>query len=483
MRGKALVSLILVLFMVSSIFVGCKGGTPQSQSITSSNGNLQIRVTDLTDKPLQGARVVSEEQPEGQLKVNGLTDAEGRVIFNDIKSGNYKFYVSRNDYIQTEITVTITGDQTTDSTVNLAGVTQSPDDIIGTPGGPAYRANIHQQGVSNPWPPIQNTIVTLDNPANPAEINYRGYIYATTASAQVRNSLFYVTFPNVKPDDTSLPTLSIILKAEDLPAGITAAQTELQWHDGDPTRRCASAMTIQIPPIKPGQYTFNIDIVLNGVDYGRVPCTIDIVEEHTIPTVIPSTVTPAISSPTTGFTSDKSVTVTSQNGLNLSLSMRSTAFQAGEEVTVIIDEQNTFATENDVSTAKKWPLRGLTLGPCGTINYPMGLAFFQGYYTLTNISEAAPLILYDPYAILHCPMILSSISEYRFEPSSDIASVFGSCDPNPCITNFKISSELTVKGYWSSGLTTQFSIFPAGVYTVVGGDEWGSLAILHFAVQ
>jgi hypothetical protein len=31
---------------------------------------------------------------------------------------------------------------------------QSPDDIVFTPGGPAYRANVHQQGVPDTWPSI-----------------------------------------------------------------------------------------------------------------------------------------------------------------------------------------------------------------------------------------------------------------------------------------------------------------------------------------
>ena len=41
--------------------------------------------------------------------------------------------------------------------------------------------------------------------------------------------------------------------------------------------------------------------------------------------------------------------------------------------------------------AKKWPLQGLSLGPCGTLNYPFGVAIFAGYYTSANISTATPL--------------------------------------------------------------------------------------------
>jgi hypothetical protein len=94
--------------------------SPPPAAITSpTSGNLQIKVTDLTDSPLAGAKVVSEEQPEGQLKVTGGTDSSGIVIFQDIKPGKYRLYVNRFDYIQTDIMVTVTGGQTTSATVNL----------------------------------------------------------------------------------------------------------------------------------------------------------------------------------------------------------------------------------------------------------------------------------------------------------------------------------------------------------------------------
>ena len=38
-------------------------------------------------------------------------------------------------------------------------------------------------------------------------------------------------------------------------------------------------------------------------------------------------------------------------------------------------------------------------------------------------------------------------------------------------------------GYWASNnVGATFSNFEPGVYTVVGGDEWGTLVIVHFTV-
>jgi hypothetical protein len=67
---------------------------------TPANGNLRFKVIDSSYQPLGGAKVVSEEQPELQLKVSGITDTDGIVTFNDIKPGEYKFYASRFDYQQ-----------------------------------------------------------------------------------------------------------------------------------------------------------------------------------------------------------------------------------------------------------------------------------------------------------------------------------------------------------------------------------------------
>jgi hypothetical protein len=94
---------------------------PPATTLPASCGNLQVKVADSNGKPLDGAKVVSEEQPDGQLKVTGLTDANGLAIFKDIKSGNYRFYVNRYDYAQIEFTVVVTGEQTTYIGVHLAG--------------------------------------------------------------------------------------------------------------------------------------------------------------------------------------------------------------------------------------------------------------------------------------------------------------------------------------------------------------------------
>jgi len=194
------------------------------------------------------------------------------------------------------------------------------------------------------------------------------------------------------------------------------------------------------------------------------------------------TATPPISTFTPN-TSSKSV-----NGLVLSLSLNSTTFQPGQEVSVVIDEQNTLPTENNVSASNSWPLDGLSVGQsCEDFNYPIGVAISQGYYASSNVSSATPLQLYNPGNVTSCGA-MPAVSTYSFAPLSDTANVWcigPGFNSNPCLTDFKVSSEITVTGYWNwtHGQEPTLGNFTPGVYTVVGGDEWGALAVLHFIVQ
>ncbi len=71
---------------------------------------------------------------------------------------------------------------------------------------------------------------------------------------------------------------------------------------------------------------------------------------------------PAGTPPSAAF-EQTSATVHSVDGLSLTLSLDSTSYHPGDQVTVSIDEKNTLATINMVDAADKWPINGLSLGP------------------------------------------------------------------------------------------------------------------------
>jgi hypothetical protein len=200
----------------------------------------------------------------------------------------------------------------------------------------------------------------------------------------------------------------------------------------------------------------------------------------TVTTSAQTTSTPQNTLVTTSFGGVNSASSESANGLSLSLSLDSTTYQPGQAVSIVIDETNTLSKTNNVSATDKWPLSGLSVSSCGTLNYPFGVAIFQGYYTSGDVSSNTPLKLYDPVGIHSCPMILAEISTYAFQPSNDVAAIFQISNTNPVLTE-SMNSKVQLTGYWVGPAETLINFEP-GIYTVVGGDEWGSLVMVHFTV-
>ena len=196
------------------------------------------------------------------------------------------------------------------------------------------------------------------------------------------------------------------------------------------------------------------------------------------------TVNQNIVTATTPFNNGNSASSKSVNGLELFLSLDSKTYQSGQQVGIDIDEKNTLSKTNTIISSAKWPVIGLGVGPCGVLNYPFGIVIFQGNYTAANISSGTPLQIYEP-GIYHCPMTLAGISSYVFQPLSDNAALFQMSESTPVINNMEMDTEFepAPTGFWARNeVGSTFTNFEPGVYTVVAGDEWGNLVILHFTV-
>ncbi len=93
-----------------AVLGGCGSGT----------GSLKVSVVDTSGNPVWGAKVVSEEQPAGQLKITGITEQEkGGVIFEGIKSGNYQLQISSAGFAPETLGVIVRGGNTESITVTL----------------------------------------------------------------------------------------------------------------------------------------------------------------------------------------------------------------------------------------------------------------------------------------------------------------------------------------------------------------------------
>ena len=113
---KRILIIALGIAAVGIALAGCVSGT----------GNLHVQVVGNNNAGLPGAKVVSNEQPGGQLKVTGMTGADGSVTYNDIKAGDYEFYVSVANYEQKNFTVNVAGGKTTNVTITMKATSPPP---------------------------------------------------------------------------------------------------------------------------------------------------------------------------------------------------------------------------------------------------------------------------------------------------------------------------------------------------------------------
>ena len=188
----------------------------------------------------------------------------------------------------------------------------------------------------------------------------------------------------------------------------------------------------------------------------------------TTPTITPTSI-PTTTSPTI-------TTTPLSNGLQLSLSINTARLTAGETLQIDVSEYNILTTYNNVAAAINRGVNGLTIGACPDINVlPFGVAVFQGHYDAQNISQGTPLALFEA---VPCVQLIRLITGYDFLPDSNDAAIMPGGDltsPTP------MSATETVKGTYSKGI--QLTPLTSGMYTVVAGDEWGTLEFLYINVE
>jgi hypothetical protein len=194
---------------------------------------------------------------------------------------------------------------------------------------------------------------------------------------------------------------------------------------------------------------------------------------------VSSTSSQTTSTSSENFNDVNSDSSASANGLILFLALDSTTYQLGQEVSIAVDERNTLSTMNNVSATDKLPsefMSGFTNEPSPL---PFGIAVFKGNYALSNYSNATPLIIRDPSEV-YIGITVVTPTSYSFQPLSDTAILNGG--NYNFVNGLKLQYEIGVNGYWLNIASTTSTNFEAGVYTVVAGDEWGALVLVHFTV-
>jgi len=183
-----------------------------------------------------------------------------------------------------------------------------------------------------------------------------------------------------------------------------------------------------------------------------------------VTTTISSTTNTA-SMTTAPFSTANTSSVNSISGLGLSLSLDSTTYKPGHDVYITVEEHNTLNTDIIVPGSNNWGFDYLAMGGCGTNGGFVGIAIFHGYHTASDKSFGEPLLFWNYNITTPCPTTTTPPNGFDFTPLD------------------QKYADLDLKGYWNGNSPSAvFTNFEPGVYTVIAGDEWGALVIVHFTV-
>ena len=163
----------------------------------------------------------------------------------------------------------ITGERVLANLSTGIGMIDVPDEITPTPGGDAYRANVHEQGVPDRWPQIDTVETRITANSDAVIVRYRNEI--VTKSGEIRNNLLYMRkeagqFDFQSPNVVHVYTIGApqsLRFSREVGGGLPGSLVEI--------------LVIEIPPeMAAGTYHFDIVIALNDVLYDPLSCTIAI---------------------------------------------------------------------------------------------------------------------------------------------------------------------------------------------------------------
>jgi hypothetical protein len=251
--------------------------------------------------------------------------------------------------------------------------------------------------------------------------------------------------------------------------------------------------------------SFLILLPYHGVG-GELPPNTSVIQTSTVTAIVPITQNVTVS--TTLYGSPQQNDFFDQTtGLLLQMSVNTTVIEDYNSTTstallVSLTEFNTLFQQNNISQADDWKIQGISSGnSCNAFN-SLGIAVFSGYYTQSNISNAAnPLQLFVPPP--PCPYYPNPVF-FVFQQDSQYAEVENSLgyqlsiSGNTTLTTTQIGYEYepVIDTFSINGYCCQQSVgrcispcaifttipFPTGTYTLVGGDAWGGLVVSHFIV-
>lgn len=168
----------------------------------------------------------------------------------------------------------------------------------------------------------------------------------------------------------------------------------------------------------------------------------------------------------------------STSSLKLYMSTDSDILKPGQPIGIMISVNNTLGTPVDIVSQNSWSYQSASTGPCFTIGY--GVSILDGFYDANNMTGGKILNVFNPGIL--CPVVQETAQVYEFQPQSgNVKNVqCKSIEGMQCRTDtYQMGQDYKFDGYWDEGAVKPFK---SGVYTIVGADEWGHVALDHFVV-
>ncbi len=196
---------------------------------------------------------------------------------------------------------------------------------------------------------------------------------------------------------------------------------------------------------------------------------------------------------TTSSSSSMSSSTSAKDGLRLSLNATVSETGSSDRIAISISDFNTLSTANTPAIVGMPSVGGTALGldPCSQL--PLGFAVAEGNYGANNVSEASPLSLWQPGTYM-CPAEFA-VDYFSFSPLSDNVTLYSpqpsgsgsSTVPTPMWTAPDAFNQ-SFSGYWTGGSEASlqsgaFNAFQPGIYTLVGGDDYGQLVFVHVVLS
>jgi hypothetical protein len=153
------------------------------------------------------------------------------------------------------------------------GAAQNSDDIVLTLGGPSYAANTASANVTSTLTPVSIAQITLTKSGTNAYISYRAVIESQRPA--VHNDIINVFLMGqiINPNEPTHAVQGMSVYTVNLPDGVTV--TEGMNFNG--ALSSSSVLVFNVSETaKTGKHDFKIGLVINGIEFGTITCTLDI---------------------------------------------------------------------------------------------------------------------------------------------------------------------------------------------------------------